>query len=246
MGDRQWIDFLSFVAAQEAQTNPRAAFDLGANLDGDVQAYFLRTMTAGWAATKPEAAFAWATQIADADLRGQLQGNALASWAKSDPAASAAHLSDLAPGPARDQVIREIGASWGAMDTQAALAWAAKLPDPAQQEQALVGIHTSAPVGIGLALQAGLPGEYPLVGDMIPGGAAAETGGFAEGDRIAAVSDASGQMVDVRGKALTEIVGMIRGAPGSSVQIALLPADGQGPGDWRIVSVTRRQLMMKR
>jgi hypothetical protein len=38
---------------------------------------------------------------------------------------------------------------------------------------------------------------------------------------------------------------MIRGAPGTSVQIAVLSPGGEGPGDWRIVNVTRRQLMMK-
>jgi hypothetical protein len=246
MGDRQWIDFLSYVAGREAQTNPRAAFDLGANLDGDTQTYFLQTMTAGWAAAKPEAAFNWATQIADPDLRGQLQANALASWAQQDPAASAAHLLNLAPGPARDQAIKAIGAAWGAADTQAALTWAANLPDAAQQQMALAGIRTSAPSGIGLTLLAGVAGGYPQVGDMIAGGAAAETGGFAEGDRIAAISDANGQMIDVRGKPLSEVVGMIRGAPGTSVQIAVLPANGEGPGDWRIVTVPRRQLMMKR
>jgi hypothetical protein len=248
LDERERIDFVALMAARQAQTNPQAAFDLasiGGGLTGDDYNYFLRRLASGWAEANPQAAFGWASQTSDPDLRAELQASALSIWAAKDPAATAALLAQIPAGSSRDQVLRHIGNSWGAHDTEAALAWVANLPNPTERQNALAAVRESAPVGIGLVLSGGGEGGYPTVNQTVEGSSSAELGVFAKGDQIAAISDATGQMVDVKGRPLGEVVGMIRGTPGTTVRIQFVSADGAGQSVSREVVIPRRQLLMK-
>jgi carboxyl-terminal processing protease len=68
---------------------------------------------------------------------------------------------------------------------------------------------------------------------------------ISNGDRITAISNASGQMIDIRGKPLSEVVEMIRGTPGSTVRLEIVPAATTNLNERRVVQVTRKQLLMK-
>lgn len=82
--------------------------------------------------------------------------------------------------------------------------------------------------GIGAALVS--KGEYTDVEQVIPGGPAAQSKELHPGDRITGVAQGSkGDMIDVVGWRLDDVVQLIRGPKGSVVRLQILPA-GAAPG----------------
>src|ERR1700677_3546970 len=82
--------------------------------------------------------------------------------------------------------------------------------------------------GIGASLQ--LTDDYVTVIDVIAGGPAAVSGKLAANDRITAVGEGkAGELVDVIGWRLDDVVQKIRGPGGTTVRLQLLPAGG-APG----------------
>ncbi|MGB5209064.1 MAG: carboxy terminal-processing peptidase [Gammaproteobacteria bacterium] len=82
--------------------------------------------------------------------------------------------------------------------------------------------------GIGASLQ--VQDDFVAVMNVIPGGPAAIDGSLKPNDRITAVGqDDDGEMVDVVGWRLDEVVQLIRGPGGSTVRLQVLPA-GAAPG----------------
>lgn len=80
--------------------------------------------------------------------------------------------------------------------------------------------------GIGALL--GSEGEYTRIERIVPAGPAEKDGRLQPADRIVAVGQGSdGELVDVVGWRSDEVVGLIRGAKGTTVRLAVLPA-GQG------------------
>jgi carboxyl-terminal processing protease len=83
-------------------------------------------------------------------------------------------------------------------------------------------------VGIGASLQ--LVDDHVTVMNVIPGGPAAVSGLIKANDRITAVGQgAEGEMVDVVGWRLDDVVQLIRGPAGTAVRLSVLPA-GATPG----------------
>ena len=83
-------------------------------------------------------------------------------------------------------------------------------------------------VGIGASLQ--LVDDHVTVINVIPGGPAAVSGQIKANDRITAVGQGkSGELVDVVGWRLDDVVQLIRGPAGSVVRLSILPA-GATPG----------------
>ena len=78
--------------------------------------------------------------------------------------------------------------------------------------------------GIGAALR----GEdgYTVVQSIVPGGAAADDGRLKAGDKILAVSNEKGEMVDVIEMKLTKVVDYIRGKAGTKVKLQIQKAGG--------------------
>jgi carboxyl-terminal processing protease len=83
-------------------------------------------------------------------------------------------------------------------------------------------------VGIGASLQ--LVDDHVTVMNVIPGGPAAVSGLIKVNDRITAVGQGKdGEMVDVVGWRLDDVVQLIRGPAGTSVRLSVLPS-GATPG----------------
>ena len=97
--------------------------------------------------------------------------------------------------------------------------------------------------GIGASLQ--LRDDYVTVMNVIPGGPAAISGKLAANDRITAIGEgSSGEMVDVIGWRLDDVVQKIRGPGGTQVRLQLLPA-GAAPGSpQKIVEFTRNRISL--
>ena len=98
--------------------------------------------------------------------------------------------------------------------------------------------------GIGASLS--LTDDYVTVIDVIAGGPAAVSGKLAANDRITAVGEGkTGELVDVIGWRLDDVVQKIRGPGGTMVRLQLLPA-GAAPGSaQKVVELTRNRVSLE-
>ena len=98
--------------------------------------------------------------------------------------------------------------------------------------------------GIGASLQ--LSDDYVTVIDVIAGGPAAVSGKLSANDRITAVGEGkTGELSDVIGWRLDDVVQRIRGPGGTVVRLQLLPS-GAAPGSsQRVVEFTRNRVSLE-
>lgn len=98
--------------------------------------------------------------------------------------------------------------------------------------------------GIGASLQ--LTDDYVTVIDVIAGGPAAASGKLAANDRITAIGEGkTGELTDVIGWRLDDVVQKIRGPGGTQVRLQLLPA-GAAPGSaQKVVEFTRNRVSLE-
>jgi carboxyl-terminal processing protease len=98
--------------------------------------------------------------------------------------------------------------------------------------------------GIGASLQ--LTDDYVTVIDVIAGGPAAVSGKLGANDRITAVGEGkNGELTDVIGWRLDDVVQKIRGPGGTLVRLQLLPA-GAAPGSvQKVVDFTRNRVSLE-
>jgi carboxyl-terminal processing protease len=98
--------------------------------------------------------------------------------------------------------------------------------------------------GIGASLQ--LTDDYVTVIDVIAGGPAAVSGKLSANDRITAVGEGkSGELTDVIGWRLDDVVQRIRGPGGTVVKLQVLPA-GAAPGSaQRLIEFTRNRVSLE-
>ncbi|MBB3329936.1 carboxyl-terminal processing protease [Halomonas campaniensis] len=91
--------------------------------------------------------------------------------------------------------------------------------------------------GIGALLQS--DGEYVKVASLVPGGPADRAGALEPADRIIAVGQEAGEMVNVVGMRLDNVVDLIRGPKGSVVRLDVVPAQAVDMTRSKVVEITR-------
>lgn len=96
--------------------------------------------------------------------------------------------------------------------------------------------------GIGAVLQT--EDEHTKVVRLVPGGPAAKAGNLQPADKIIGVAQDDGDIVDVIGWRLDEVVDLIRGPKGTTVRLEILPANSSG-SDSKIVSVVRDEVKLE-
>jgi carboxyl-terminal processing protease len=98
--------------------------------------------------------------------------------------------------------------------------------------------------GIGASLQA--QDEYVQIVRLIPGGSAEKSDKLNNNDRITAVGQGDeGEMVDVIGWRLDDVVELIRGPKESIVRLQILPA-GAAPGsEEKVIALTRNEIKLE-
>jgi len=95
-------------------------------------------------------------------------------------------------------------------------------------------------VGIGAVLQD--KDGYCMLAELMPGGPAQECKQLKTGDKILAVGQESGEMVDVIGMKLRKTVRMIRGKAGTKVRLLIEPASN--PSARKTVTLVRREIKL--
>jgi hypothetical protein len=193
-------------------------------------------------AKNTDLALLWANELTEGSARTALLQQTAVEMVASDPAGAFALGQQLAPAEQR-QFFNSLFAGWAGNDTDAALSWAAQLPE-AERDAALQAIRSAAPVGIGavLSVQEG----YPVINDLLAGAPGALSGQLNKGDRIVALAQGNNSFVDTRNLPLADVVQMIRGAPGTLLQLQVVSADAPLGSAPRTVSILRDQVKFKR
>jgi hypothetical protein len=194
-------------------------------------------------ATKPELALLWANELTEGPARDDLLQQIARGLVASDAAAAFA-LSQQASEESRRKFSDALFADWAGKDTAAAMQWAEQLPDPAERAAAIEAIRSVAPVGIGAALA--IEDGYPIIRELIPGTPAQMSGQIGPGDRIVALAQGNNSFVDAHDVALAEIVKMVRGAPGTLLQLQVVPANAPPNSPPKTVLIVRDQVKFKR
>lgn len=97
--------------------------------------------------------------------------------------------------------------------------------------------------GIGAVLQS--DNEYTLVREVVPGGPAGLSGKLKANDRIVGIGQGSkGEMVDVIGWRLDDVVDLIRGPKGSQVRLDILPKGASPDAPTRLITLTRNTIAL--
>lgn len=234
------VTLLGAAAREIAKTDPTRAFELGKDLKGGDRDRFVADVAEGWASADPAAAAEWVRQFPPGPGRDRAYLAVVKPWADKDPASAAAAAEGAADTGVRGEAIQAVAQQWTDKDEAAARAWAASLADPAARAAAESGIWNARPVGVGLVLRSDNSGAV-LIGGLMDGGPAARTGQLRENDRIVAVGQPGGGMVDVRGMTMQQLVGMLRGSRGTAVTLQVAGEDGAP----RTVSVVRDDLKLQ-
>jgi hypothetical protein len=193
-------------------------------------------------AHNPELAVLWADELTDGQSRAVVLERAALALLGTDPAGALALSEHLAPGD-RAQFVDSVLGGWAMKDTDAALQYAEQLPDPTERDAAIKAIQNVAPVGIGAELR--VQDGYPVINRLLPGTPAELGGQLHPGDRIVGMAQGNNSFVDARGLALSDVVQAIRGAPGTLLQLQVLPADAPPDSSPRTVAVLRGQIKFK-
>jgi PDZ domain len=191
----------------------------------------------------PELAVLWANEMTDGPGRAALLQQTAVAMTASDPSA-AFELSEQLPQSERRSFFGAVFAGWAAKDTDAALQWAQQLPDPSERDAAIQSIRSVAPVGIGTELS--MQDGYAVIHQLLPGTPAELSGQLHSGDRIVGLAQGDNAFMDAHGLALKDIVDMIRGTPGTVLQLQVISADAPAGTPPQVVSITRDQLKFKR
>lgn len=98
--------------------------------------------------------------------------------------------------------------------------------------------------GIGAVLRGDT--DYTEVQSIVPGGPADLSHALKEKDKIIGVGqDTGGEMVDVIGWRLDDVVDLIRGPKGSTVRLEILPAETGTDGKSRVISLVRDKIKLE-
>jgi len=87
---------------------------------------------------------------------------------------------------------------------------------------------------------------YPVINRVIPGTPAELSGQLHPGDRIVALAQGDNSFVEARSLSLQQVVQMIRGAPGTILQLQVLPADALPDSMPQTISIIRDQIKFKK
>jgi hypothetical protein len=194
-------------------------------------------------ARDPQTALLWANELTTGSGRAVLIHEVASAMVPTDPTGAFA-LAEQLPEAERGKFFTDLFASWGGQDTDAALQYAGQFADAADRDAAVAAIRTEAPVGIGTALA--VKDGLPVVTGLTPGSPAEANGQLHSGDRILGVAQGDNAFVDTRNVPLADLVGMIRGNPGTTVQLQVLPSDAPPGTAPQTITIVRDQLKMKR
>ena len=98
--------------------------------------------------------------------------------------------------------------------------------------------------GIGAVLQ--MDDDYTKVARLVPAGPADKQGELKASDRIVGVGEGkTGEVQDVVGWRLDDVVDLIRGAKGSTVRLEVIPAASKSDAERKLISIVRNEVTLE-
>ncbi|OOG36883.1 carboxy terminal-processing peptidase [Rhodanobacter sp. C05] len=97
--------------------------------------------------------------------------------------------------------------------------------------------------GIGAQLES--RDDYTMIAKLVPGGPALKSNKFKPGDRILAVGQGDGPLVDVVGQRIDDVTKLIRGKKGTVVRLEILPADVGQDGKHELITLVRDKISLE-
>jgi len=97
----------------------------------------------------------------------------------------------------------------------------------------------------GIGAELNIEDEYTRVVRIIPGGPADLQGLLKASDKIAGVGQDDGEIVDVVGWRLDDVVALIRGEKDSTVRLQVIPSKGAGAGSSKVISIVRDKVKLE-
>ena len=191
----------------------------------------------------PELAALWANELTEGENRTALLMSAANQMLNTNAIAAIAWAQQLS-GEDRRKVLDSVLAGWAQNDTDEALDWAQRVSDAAERDSAIQAIRQAAPVGIGAQLQ--VQDGYPVITGLLPGTPIELSGQIHAGDRIVGIAQGDSVFMDTRSVPLQEVVQVIRGAPGTVIQLQVNSADSAPESAPRTISIVREQIRLKR
>jgi hypothetical protein len=180
-----------------------------------------RTVLTEWAMRAPQEAWTW-YQAQQNRLGQDLASSVLEPWAGVDPEGAKALLNSLSDPAQRQTAIESIGKALAQKNSAEAIAWADGLQNPEEKEAAHRSIYEATPRGIGAAIS--MQDGFPTLRSVLPGSPLAGTG-IQPGDQFVEVRQADGMHQSLYGMPLESAVRLIRGEPGSELELRVLRRD---------------------
>ncbi len=201
-----------------------------------------KSLISNWAQRDPQAAWEWYSNSNDSD-QSNYSSDILNAWARSNTNELINSLSAIESPDDRMDAIEAISTSLAQRGTDQALDWVESLTDPAEQDAGFQAVYENTPKGIGAVLQT--ENGFPKIAEIIPGGALDSTD-LQPGDLIIESTDTGGEPRDLYGISLGETVGILRGAPGSEVEVRVLRKnEATGQLEERTATVVRDLLILE-
>ncbi len=182
------------------------------------QSRFTESLINNWSNQDPRGAWSWYSENPN-DLPVDAAENILSAWARRDPTDMIQSLDTIANPEDRRLAIEAISASLATKGTDKALDWVESLTNEAEKDLGMQAVYQNTPKGIGAVLKT--ENGFPKIAEIMPTGALASTD-LRAGDLIVQSRDSGQESQDLYGKNLHDIVGILRGAPGSEVEIRVL------------------------
>jgi hypothetical protein len=192
-----------------------------------------------WTYENPQEAWAW-YQNAQSRFDTDLSSSIFMAWSDKDPEGAQKLLGTLPESPQRRTLLDTIGRNLAMKNTDAAVAWADGLADPKEREIAQRSVYEGAPRGVGAVLD--FKDGFPVLRGVVPGSPLEGTA-IKPGDRLLEVRQPDGATHSLYGNDLQTTVNLIRGEPGSQMQLRILRQNGD-KFEEHLIPVTRGQLYL--
>jgi C-terminal processing protease CtpA/Prc len=179
---------------------------------------FTDSLINNWSSQDPKSAWSWYSKTPDT-LPANAADQILNTWAQRNPNDMIQSLDTFTNPEDRRLAIEAISASLAAQGTDQALDWVESLKDIEERDAGMQAVYQNTPKGIGAVLK--MENGFPKIADIMPTGALASTD-LRAGDLIVQAKDSGKDPQDLYGRNMQDVVGLLRGTPGSEVEIRVL------------------------
>lgn len=204
---------------------------------------YQRSLVKSWANNDPKAAWNWFVQNRDS-LTRDLSDELTTQWANKDPQGLAERVHSISDNELRQGAIKSAAKALTLKSSGEAVAWADSIENLQDRDIAYETIYNNSIKGIGA--QIGTQDGLPKIQKIIANGPLVNSGVLA-GDLIVETVEENGTTNNLYGKDLRSVINLLRGEPGSNVQLRVLRTNpSTGNIEEKLIETSRDLLIIDR